>query len=178
MAKAKFKVEGMKELEKSIKKLGDVPQKYINLAAQKGIKPTIQQAKVDAPENTGALKKGIIKVGERPSGGKRLSRGKKVYRLVFDRKMNHIFQKKSAGNSQFRMYHGQGRSRKDPRWEKKISYYPVSQEYGYFTKNGRYIPGFFFGHNALKDNVGKMEKIIVETMKTKIDAEIAKGGLK
>lgn len=170
----KFKVEGMNELQKSLKRLGDVPQKYVTTSARAAMRIAYYDAKKNAPEDTGALKKGILMVGERPPK----SRGKKVYRLVFDRNMNDIFQKESAGNTQFRMYHGQGRQIKDPRWEKKIAYYPVSQEYGFFARNGRYIPGFFFGHNALQENTGKIEKTVVTTMKGKIDAEIARGGLK
>ena len=55
---------------------------------------------------------------------------------------------------------------------------PVSQEYGFFAKNGRYIPGYRFISDSLTDNVSKIEKTIVTEMKKKIDAEIAKGGLK
>jgi hypothetical protein len=55
---------------------------------------------------------------------------------------------------------------------------PVSQEYGFFAKNGRHIPGYRFISDSLTDNVSKIEKTIVTEMKKKIDAEIAKGGLK
>jgi hypothetical protein len=169
-----FKVEGMDKLLKDLEKIGDVPQRHVTAAVKKGVKPVLKDAIANAPEDTGALKKGIIMVGERSYK----SRGKKVYRLVFDRSMNHIFQKESAGNTQFRMYHGYTRSEKDPRWEKKISYYPISQEYGFFAKNGRYIPGFFFGHGALKNNTRTVETTIVSEMQKKIDAEIVKAGLK
>lgn len=173
MSKLKFKIEGMKELERSMKILGKVPQKHVTAAAKKGMNIALKDAKANAPEDTGALKKGIIKVAERSK-----IKGKKVYRVVFDRSMNDIFQKTAVHTMQFRMYHGHNRSQKDPRYELKKYYYPVSQEYGYFTKNGKYIPGFMFGHKALTENKEKIEKTIVSTMKTKIDTEIAKVGLK
>jgi hypothetical protein len=114
----------------------------------------LKDARANAPYETGALKEGIVMKGERSR-----QKGKKVYRIVFDRAMNKIFQKQNK--------------------EGKITgYYPVSQEYGFFAKNGRYIPGFRFISDSLTDNVKNIEKTIVSTMKTKIDAEIAKEGLK
>lgn len=154
MAKLNFKVEGMKELEKSLKKLGKVPQKHVTSSAKKGMNISLKEAKANALYDTGDLKKGIKLAGERS-----VVKGKKVYRIVFDRAMNDVFQKKNAEG-------------------KVIGYYPVSQEYGYFAKNGRYIPGYRFISDSLTENTAKIEKTIVSTMKTKIDAEIAKVGLK
>lgn len=154
MAKVNFKIEGMGELKKSLKKLGEVPQKHVTTSARKGMNIALKQSRSTAPYLSGDLKKGIKLVGERPK-----PKGKKVYRIVFDRAMNDIFQK--------------------PNKEGKITgYYPVSQEYGFFARDGRYIPGFRFIHASLTDNVSKIEKTIVNEMKKKIDAEIAKGGLK
>ena len=154
MARVTFRIEGMKQLEKSIKKLGEVPQKHVTASSKKGMNIVLKDAKANAPYDTGMLKKGIKLVGERSR-----SKGKKVYRVVFDRAMNDVFQKKNA--------------------EGKITgYYPVSQEYGFFAKNGRYIPGYRFIHDSLADNTRKVEKKIVSEMKKRIDAEIAKVGLK
>jgi len=154
MAKAMFKVEGMKELEKSLKKLGKVPQKHVTASAKKAMNISLKEARANAPYDTGALKKGIILTGERSR-----VKGKKVYRVVFDGTMNDVFQK--------------------PNKDGKITgYYPISQEYGYFARNGRYIPGFRFISDSLTDNVSRIEKTIVTEMKKKIDAEIAKAGLK
>ncbi len=154
MAKSMFKVEGMKELEKSLKKLGKVPQKHVTTAAKKGMNISLKDAKANAPYDTGDLEKGI-----KLSGEKSKVKGKKAYRIVFDSAMNDVFQKKNADGE-------------------ITGYYPVSQEYGYFARNGRYIPGFRFISDSLTENTSKIEKTIVSTMKTKIDAEIAKGGLK
>lgn len=144
----------MKELQKSIKKLGKVPQKCVTTAARKGMNIALKSAKQNAPFDTGELKKGMKLVGE-----KARVKGKKVYRLVFDRAKNDIFQKKNAEG-------------------KVTGYYPISQEYGFFTRNGRYIPGYRFIHATFESNTSKIEKTIVSEMKKKIDAEIAKGGLK
>jgi len=73
--------------------------------------------------------------------------------------MNEIFQKKNKEG-------------------KVVAYYPVSQEYGYFTRNGRYIPGFRFIRGAFEENAQKMANTIVDTMKKKIDDEIRKAGLR
>jgi hypothetical protein len=154
MAKVKFKIEGMKELEKSLRKLGKVPQKHVTASAKKGMNISLKDSRANAPYDTGMLKKGIVLKGERSR-----YKGKKVYRVVFDRAMNDVFQKKNKEG-------------------KVTGYYPVSQEYGYFAKNGRYIPGYRFIRDSLTDNVSKIESTIVSEMKKKIDAEIAKVGLK
>lgn len=158
----RFKIEGMKELQRSMKKLGQVPQKHITSTSKKAMTIVKNEAKSNAPEgDTGNLKKGIVLKGE-----KSRYKGKKVYRIVFDPAMNNVFQKpikkpKSRG--------GRGRP---------TGYYPVSQEYGYFAGEGNYIPGYRFISDSLINNVGTIESTIVKTMKDKIDAEIRKAGLR
>lgn len=154
MAKVKFKVEGIEELNRSLRKLGKVPQKHVTASAKKGMNISLKDSRANAPYDTGALKKGIVLKGEKSK-----NKGKKVYRVVFDRAMNDVFQKKNSKGE-------------------ITGYYPVSQEYGYFTKNGKYIPGYRFIGDSLTSNVSKIEKTIVTEMKKKIDAEIAKVGLK
>lgn len=153
MARFTFRIEGMKQLEKSLKKLGKVPQKHVTASSKKGMNIVLKDAKANAPYDTGMLKKGIKLVGERSR-----TKGKKVYRVVFDRAMNDIFQKKDSSG-------------------RVVAYYPISQEYGFFAKNGRYIPGYRFLHNSLKNNSREMGKTIVKEMKKRIDAEIARGGM-
>lgn len=154
MAKVNFKVEGMDQLVKSLNRLGKVPQKHVTSSSRKAMNISLKDARANAPYDTGALSKGMKLKGERSR-----VKAKKVYQVVFDDKYNHIFQK--------------------PNKDGKITgYYPVSQEYGFFAKNGRYIPGFRFVRDSLTDNVGAIEKTIVSEMKKKIDAEIAKEGLK
>ena len=154
MAKVNFKIEGMKELERSLKRLGKVPQKHVTSSSRKAMNVVLKESRATAPVDTGALKKGMKLKGERSR-----DKAKKVYQVIFDDKYNHIFQKKNK--------------------EGKITgYYPVSQEYGFFAKNGRYIPGYRFISDSLTDNVSKIEKTIVKEMKKRIDAEIARVGLK
>ena len=154
MARVYFRVEGMDELEKSLKRLGKVPQKYVTASSRKAMNIVLKQSRANAPVDTGMLKKGIKLVGERAK-----VKGKKIYRVVFDRNMNDVFQKKNKEG-------------------KVTGYYPVSQEYGFFAKNGRYIPGYRFIHDSLADNTQKVEKTIVDEMKKRIDIEIVKAGLK
>lgn len=150
----KFKVEGMDKLQRDLKKLGQVPQKHVTSSSRKAMNIVLQEARVAAPVDTGALKKGMKLKGERSR-----AKGKKVYQIVFDPAMNDVFQKKNK--------------------EGQITgYYPISQEYGFFAKNGRYIPGYRFIHDSLASNTQKIEKTIVSEMQKKIDIEIMKAGLK
>jgi hypothetical protein len=150
----RFKIEGMDKLMKDLVKIGKVPQKHVTSASRKAMNEVRKDARASAPYDTGQLKKGIVLKGEKAK-----EKGKKVYQIVFDPKMNDIFQKKNA--------------------EGKITgYYPVSQEYGFFARDGRYIPGYRFIHDSLASGTHRMEKTIVDTMQTKIDAEIRKAGLK
>lgn len=153
MAKVTFKIEGMKELQKALKKLGDVPQKHVTSSARKGMNIILKDSKANAPFDTGDLKRGIKLKGERSR-----YKGKKVYRVIFNEAMNDVFVKE----------YGKG----------KRAYYPILQEYGYFAKNGRYIPGFRFIRDSLINNAEKMGNVIVIDLKGKIDAEIASLGLR
>lgn len=152
MAKAKFSVEGIEGIRKGMYRLQQIPQKHVTSSARKGMNIVLKDARVKAPEDTGTLKRGMKLKGERSR-----HKAKKVYQVVFDERYNHVFQKKNADG-------------------KITGYYPVSQEYGFFTVNGKYIPGYMFVHNALTGNVGLVEKTIITELKSKIDAEIAKGG--
>lgn len=150
----KFKVEGMDKLQRDLKKLGQVPQKHVTSSSRKAMNVVLKQSRATAPYDEGYLEKGMKLKGERSR-----VKGKKVYQVIFNPDMNHIFQK--------------------PNKEGKITgYYPVSQEYGFFAKNGRYIPGYRFIHDSLAENTRKVEKTIVSEMQKKIDVEIAKAGLK
>ena len=163
MSRVKFKIKGMKELQKSLKKLGEVPQKHVTASARKGMNVVLKGAKSNAPEgDTGNLKRGMKLSGERSR-----YKAKKVYKIIFDPAMDDVFQKpiKKPGS-------------RGARKKKPTGYYPISQEYGFFAGKGNYIPGYRFISDSLIDNTSKVERTIVDTMKQKIDVEIAKGGLK
>lgn len=142
---ARYKIKGMKELQKSFKKLGEVPQKCVTPAARKGMNIPLKSAKNNAPVDAGELKKGMKLVGE-----KSRIKGKKVYQVVFDRAKNNIFQKKNAAGQ-------------------VVGYYPASMEHGFFAKNGRYIPGYHFLKRAMEDNKGAIEKKVVEEATKQVD---------
>lgn len=150
-----FEIEGMDKLQKDLETLGKVPKRHITSAANKGMNIVMRESKGDIPVRTGALAKGVKKVLEKT----KRKNAKSVYRIVWDRDMNDIFQTVDKSG-------------------KVVGYYPVSQEYGFFTKNGRYIPGFRFISDSFTGNINKIEKTIVSEMQKKIDAEIAKAGLK
>lgn len=173
MAKVTFEMENIDKLAESIRKIGGVPKKYVTQASKKAMTPVLKKAIKDAPEDTGALKEGIIMVGEKS----RLT-SKKVYRIVFDKSMNHIFQKKAKYATHTVTYHGWSRRVKDVRQEANTSYYPISQEYGYFKKNGEKVKGKFFVGNAFEEKASGVEATIIKEVKRKIDQQIAKEGMK
>lgn len=161
--KTKFKVEGMEKLINNLKKLGQVPQKHVTASVKKAMRTPYSQAKEDAPYLTGALHDAITLKGEKSK-----IKGKKVYRIVFDDSMNEQFQYKRTVTNK--------RTKKET--ERVTGYYPVSQEYGWFAVNGRYIPGQRFVRGAMEENSGKVKKIIMDTMGKKIEMELRKVGLR
>jgi HK97 gp10 family phage protein len=140
----KFKIEGMKELEESLKKLNKIPQKCVNRAAKQGAQIVLESAKANAPEDIGNLKAGLKLVRE-----KTRVRGKKVLQVTFNRDFNHIFVKVSKTGNR--------------------SYYPASQEYGFKTRSGGYIPGFRYLKKSITQNQQQIEKKIVDVLSKEID---------
>ncbi|MFS1519683.1 HK97 gp10 family phage protein [Bacillus sp. SCS-151] len=137
-------IEGMRDLEKAIKKLGLLPQKCVTKSAKKGATIALKAARKGAPYDTGDLKKGIVLKGE-----KLKVKGKKVYQVTLDANMNDVFVKTSKDG--------------------KRSYYPASQEYGFMTKNGGYIPGYRFMRHAIENNVNAMERSMISVLSKEID---------
>jgi HK97 gp10 family phage protein len=147
---AKSEIEGMKELQRAIKRLGKVPQKTVTKAARAGANIALKAARAKAPVDTGDLRKDIILKGER-----RTKAGKKVYDVMMDPQKNHLFVKMSADG-------------------KKRYYYPASQEYGFMTVDGGYIPGYRFLRKSIEDNAAEIEKKVVGTLSKEIDKELGK----
>ena len=86
----------------------------LSKAVKKGAK-IVQRAIVSAaPEDTGALRSGLILINE-----KSRTRGKAVYQVVPTARMNAVFQKPITNPVRSKSGH---------------AYYPASQEYGYFTR--------------------------------------------
>jgi len=145
MAKrAKFEVEGLKELERTIRKLGKLPQKCVTPAAKKGATIALKAAKANAPFLTGALEEGIVLKGERAR-----KKGKKVYQVTMNPAMNDVFVKTTKDGKRY--------------------YYPASQEYGFITRDGGYVPGIHFLRNSIDDNKAEMERVMVQELAKQID---------
>lgn len=143
MAK-KFKIEGMKELEKMMKQLSKVPQTVVTSAARAGGAIALKAAKANAPVDEGELRAGIILKKER-----RTKLGKAVYDVMMDPAKNDIFVKTTANGTRY--------------------YYPASMEYGFITVDGSYVPGYRFLRRAITDNVVAIERKVIEVAGKKID---------
>lgn len=144
-------IEGMDELIRQLRRVEKVPKSVTSKAAREGIKEPLKEAKSNAPEYSGSLRNGIIKILEKSPRGK----AKSVYRVVFDRAFNPIFQKPIANPG---IYGG----------KKPTGYYPVSQEYGFKHKSG-FEPGLYFVRDALENNQADSERKIVKRLVKEID---------
>ncbi len=145
MAKrVKFEIEGMKELERTIRELGKLPQKCVTKAAKKGAQIALKAAKQKAPFLTGALEEGIILKGE-----KTRRKGKKVYQVTMNPAMNDVFVKTTKDGKRY--------------------YYPASMEYGFMTRDGGYVPGYHYLRDSLVDNKERIEKTVVDVLAKEID---------
>jgi phage protein, HK97 gp10 family len=148
MAK-KSRISGLGELERAFERLGKVPQTVATKSARAGATIVQKAAKANAPEDTGKLKRGIVLKRERSK-----VKGKTVYDVLPDPGMNNEFVKTSKDG--------------------KRSYYPASQEYGFLTVDGRYIPGYRYMRRAADDNVHVVEEKILEVTGKEIDKALNK----
>lgn len=141
---------GMKELERSFRELGKVPQTVATQSARAGGTIALKAARANAPVDTGELRAGIILKRE-----KTRVKGKAVYDVMMDPAKNHIFVKTTK--------------------EGKRYYYPASQEYGFLTVDGGYVPGYRFLRRAIDENVAQIERKILETAGKAVDKALTKG---
>jgi hypothetical protein len=145
MAKrVKFEIEGMKELERTIRELGKLPQKCVTPAARKGARIALKAARANAPWETGELSNGIVLKGERAR-----KKGKKVYQVTLDPAKNDLFVKYTKDGKRY--------------------YYPASMEYGFITRDGGYVPGFHYLRDSLVDNKATIERTVVDELAKQID---------
>lgn len=127
----------IRDIERTVKMLneaGKSPQKAVTRAAGRAgtvLKRKIRQGEV--PQRSGTLKKSIIRVGE-----KTRKRGKKVYQVTFDRRMNEQLQKPIRNPGQLG-----GKSSK--------GYYPASMEYGFLARAKDGSGGIVYYSAALND---------------------------
>lgn len=140
----------LKRLEKTIRKMGGLPQKCVTKAARKGGNVVMREVKATAPVDTGTLKSGIKLKAEKSH-----IKGKKMYQVTFSSDMNDVFQKKNTDG-------------------KITGYYPVSMEYGFFAKNGRYIPGYRFMRKSADSKAAEMSGVTIKTLADDVDKEWSK----
>lgn len=153
-------IEGMKELEATIKTLEKLPQKCVNVAVRKAIVYPKNYSKQGGwLDQTGNLRRGIISKAE-----KKVLNGKKVYDVMMNPKMNAIFQKKTVTGRILKRVKGN-------RFKSSYGnyYYPSSQEFGFRTKNGGYVPGFHFLRDGLINKKGEFERVVIKVMSDEID---------
>ncbi|AIQ54569.1 HK97 gp10 family phage protein [Paenibacillus sp. FSL R7-0331] len=137
MARRSSEIVGMRELEKAFKRLGKVPQTVATKSAKAGARIPLKAAKRNAPVDEGNLKGAIVMKAER-----RVKVGKKVYDIMIDPAKNDLFVKMSkAGNR---------------------SYYPASQEYGWITETGKYIPGYRFLKRSITEHEREIERTMID----------------
>jgi hypothetical protein len=137
-------VEGTDELKRQLERVGEIKKSIITKAARQGIDMILPQAIDDAPEKSGALKKGLRRRLERP---RKRNKYKSVYRIIFDTKMTDIFRKDIVNPGVFGGTETTG-------------YYPVSMEYGFLRENDR-REGEYFIANAIEDNEkASSEKVV------------------
>lgn len=139
----------MDDLKKSVEKLGALPQKAVTPAARKGSNILLKAIKATAPVDTGTMKKALKLKPERSR-----KKGKKVYQVTYDSSYNDQLVKVSKDG--------------------KRSYYPASQEYGFFTRSGSYIPGYHFMRDTTTAKASETEKVIVKELIKNVDKEWAK----
>lgn len=137
-------LKGFAELERDFKRLGRVPQTVATKSARSGGSIVLKAAKSNAPVDSGDLKQGIVLKRERSR-----TKGKAVYDVTIDPAMNDVFVKISKDG--------------------KRSYYPASQEYGFLTVDGRYVPGYRYLRRAADDNQRAVEKKILEVTRREVD---------
>lgn len=160
---SRYNIVGYRQLLLSIKRLESLPQRFVTKAAKSGASIALKSARSDAPMDTGALRKGIILKGER-----RTVVGKKVYDVMMDPAMNDVFQKTTKSGLR-RVTNG-----KKAKTAKGNYYYPASQEFGFMTVNGGYIPGFHFLKDSIEGNSSSIENKVVAVLSKEIDKVLSK----
>ena len=126
----------IRDIERTVKMLneaGKSPQKAVTRAAGRAGTVLKRSVKGEVPYKTGTLKQSIIRVGERSR-----RKGKKVYQVTFDRKMNSQLQKPIRNPGQLG-----GKSSK--------GYYPASMEYGFLARAKDGSGGIVYYSETLND---------------------------
>lgn len=155
-----FYMEGFGGFVGVLGHMEDIPQKCVTKAAGKGANVVRKAVRGEVPVDTGTLKRGIVRTGERSR-----TKGKKVYEVTFSASMNDIFQRpiKNPGEAGGQSKHG---------------YYPASMEYGFLTRSKggglSYVPGYHFMQHAAEASSATAKREMVNALNDAIDKEWAK----
>jgi HK97 gp10 family phage protein len=144
-----FKLEGINEVQKMMKKMGNVPQQAVSKASRAGIKIVRKAAISNAPVLSGTLRESLHTLREKGP------KGKSIYQVVPSASFNDRLVKFSR--------------------EGKRSYYPTSQEYGFDHVSGVRVEGKHYLRRALSENKEAVEKKILDTLKKELAKAMAKG---
>ena len=113
-----FDTRDLRKFEKTMQRMGGVPQKAATKAASKGLTVVRREVRKLVPVGrTGKLKRGLYRKGE-----KTRLKGRKVYELTFNPKMNSDFQKPIQNPGALGGKHA------------SHAYYPNSIEYGFLAR--------------------------------------------
>lgn len=145
------------KFERVLSRVAKMPQKVAVKAAGKGATVVRKAVRSSAPVgDTGQLKRGIVRVGERSKPGK------KVYDIMFDPKKNDIFQKPIKNPGEFG-----GKNKK--------AYYPASMEYGFLTRSKgggyAYVPGYHFMRNSTDEAGPAARRAVIQTATQELNKE-------
>lgn len=156
-AKITFYLEDIPKLNRALARVEKIPQKAVTKAAGKGATVVRKAVRGIVPVDTGALKRGIVRKGERSR-----TKGKKVYDLIFDPSMNDVFQKpiKNPGAAGGKSDH---------------AYYPASMEYGFLTRSKggglSYVPGYHFMRKAAESSEFTAKQATIKAFTAELDKE-------
>ena len=159
-AKLTFYLQDLPKFYATLRRVEKVPQRVVTRAAGKGATVVRRAVRGAVPVDTGALKRGIVRKGERSR-----TKGKKVYDLMFDPGMNDIFQKpiKEPGSAGGKSPH---------------AYYPASMEYGFLTRSKggglSYVPGYHFMRDAAESSSFPAKQATIKAFIAEMEKEWAK----
>lgn len=144
------KIDGISSLQQFLKDYGKMPDKIISKSVQKASRIVLQSAKRNIPSDTGLMRQSLSARLE-----KKKRKAKRVSRIGF----------KAYLYDQIKAEHDQSnadRSNLPKKKRGKPFFYPSAVEFGYFTRSGRFIPGYHFLRNALENNKDLFERLLIK----------------
>ncbi len=161
-----FQVKGFDNFVGVLGKMENVPQKCVTKAAGKGANVVRKAVRAEAPVDTGNLKRGIRRTGERSR-----KKGKKVYSIYVDVDAGQRVVYNPRYTKTYRKVDGKGT-------KEFYAYYPASMEYGFMTRskgNGlSYVPGYHFMRKSAEATSRAAKTEMIKTLNEEIDKEWAK----